>query len=116
MEHYDLCVIGGGPAGYAAAMRAIDLGKRVLLVERDRIGGTGIYNGALASKTLWEIAQRVSSTNDLMRTRGREPFRLSWEEISKHAERGDLRTQVPLRLPHATAGANGRKASSLFTP
>ena len=66
MEHFDLCVIGGGPAGYAAAMRAIDLGKRVLLVERDRIGGTGIYNGALASKTLWEIAHRVSSTNELM--------------------------------------------------
>ncbi|MBL7939511.1 MAG: NAD(P)/FAD-dependent oxidoreductase [Flavobacteriales bacterium] len=83
MEHFDLCVIGGGPAGYAAAMRAIDLGKRTLLVERDRIGGTGIYNGALTSKTLWEIAQRVSSTNELMRTRGREPFRLSWEEISK---------------------------------
>ncbi len=83
MEHYDLCVIGGGPAGYAAAMRAIDLGKRTLLVERDRIGGTGIFNGALASKTLWEIAHRVSSTNELMRTRGREPFRLSWEEVSK---------------------------------
>ncbi|MEO8590851.1 MAG: NAD(P)/FAD-dependent oxidoreductase [Flavobacteriales bacterium] len=83
MEHYDLCVIGGGPAGYATAMRAVDLGKRVLLVERDRIGGTGIYNGALTSKTLWEIAQRVSSTNELMRTRGREPFRLSWEEINK---------------------------------
>jgi len=83
MEHYDLCVIGGGPAGHAAAMRAMDLGKRVLLVERDRIGGTGIYNGALTSKTLWEIAQRVSSTNELMRQRGREPFRLSWEEINK---------------------------------
>ncbi len=83
MEHYDLCVIGGGPAGYATAMRAMDLGKHVLLVERDRIGGTGIYNGALTSKTLWEIAQRVSSTNELMRTRGREPFRLSWEEINK---------------------------------
>ena len=83
MERFDLCVIGGGPAGYAAAMRGVDLGKRVLLVERDRIGGTGIYNGALTSKTLWEIAQRVSSTNELMRTRGREPFRLSWDEVSK---------------------------------
>ncbi len=83
MEHYDLCVIGGGPAGYATAMRALDFGKRVLLVERDRIGGTGIYNGALASKTLWEIAQRVSSTNELMRTRGREPFRLGWDEVQR---------------------------------
>jgi dihydrolipoamide dehydrogenase len=83
MEHYDLCVIGGGPAGYAAAMRALDLGKRTLLIERDRIGGTGIYNGALASKTLWELSQRVASANEVVRQRGREPFRLSWEEISK---------------------------------
>ncbi|MBK6341404.1 MAG: NAD(P)/FAD-dependent oxidoreductase [Flavobacteriales bacterium] len=83
MEHYDLCVIGGGPAGYAAAMRGIDLGQRVLLVERDRIGGTGIYNGALTSKTMWEIAQRASNANALMRTRGREPFRLDWSEVMK---------------------------------
>ena len=62
-EHFDICVIGGGPAGYAAAMRAVDLGQRVVLIERDRIGGTGIYNGALASKTLWELSQRVSSAN-----------------------------------------------------
>lgn len=82
-EHYDLCVIGGGPAGYAAAMRAVDLGQRVVLIERDRIGGTGIYNGALASKTLWELSQRVSSANEVVRTRGREPFRLSWNEISR---------------------------------
>ncbi|MCB9169784.1 MAG: NAD(P)/FAD-dependent oxidoreductase [Flavobacteriales bacterium] len=83
MDDYDLCVIGGGPAGYAAAMRAIDLGLRTLLVERDRIGGTGIYDGALTSKTLWELSQRVSSANEVVRERGRRPFRLSWEEITR---------------------------------
>lgn len=83
MRQYDLCVIGGGPAGYAAAMRAIDLGMRTILIERDRIGGTGIYDGALTSKTLWEIAQRVSGVNEMVRSRGREPFRLSWEEIGR---------------------------------
>ncbi len=83
MENFDLCVIGGGPAGYAAAMRAIDLGKRVALIERDRIGGTGIYNGALASKTLWELSHRVATANEVLRGRDREPFRLSWEEITK---------------------------------
>jgi dihydrolipoamide dehydrogenase len=83
MEKFDLCVIGGGPAGYAAAMRAIDLGKRVALVEKDRIGGTGIYNGALASKTLWELSHRVATANEVVRDRGREPFRLSWEEVMK---------------------------------
>ncbi len=83
MEHYDLCVIGGGPAGYAAAMRALDLGLRTVLIEKERIGGTGIYNGALTSKTLWELSQRVTSANEVVRERGRQPFRLSWEEISK---------------------------------
>jgi dihydrolipoamide dehydrogenase len=83
MERYDLAIIGGGPAGHAAAMRAIDLGMRVVLVERDRIGGTGIYNGALASKTLWEMAMRVSGTNELMRKRGREPLRLEWDEVNR---------------------------------
>lgn len=83
MEHFDLCVIGGGPAGYAAAMRALDLGKRTLLIERDRIGGTGIYDGALTSKTLWELSQRVASANEVVRLRGREPFRLTWDDITR---------------------------------
>lgn len=53
---YDACVIGAGPAGFAAAMRLWDLGKRVCLVERGRLGGTGVHNGALSSKTLWELS------------------------------------------------------------
>lgn len=83
MEHYDLCVIGGGPAGYAAAMRAVDLGRRTVLIEREHVGGTGIFNGALASKTLWELGQRVSQVNAMVRNRDREPFRLSWSEIER---------------------------------
>ena len=59
MEKYDLCVIGGGPSGYAAAMRAIDFGKKVLLIEKDRMGGAGLYNGALWSKTMWEYSQKI---------------------------------------------------------
>ncbi|MCI1751485.1 MAG: NAD(P)/FAD-dependent oxidoreductase [Flavobacteriales bacterium] len=83
MEHFDLCVIGAGPAGHAAAMRAIDMGKRVALIEKDKVGGTGIYNGALASKTLWELSQRVASANETIRTRGREPFRVTWDEVAR---------------------------------
>ena len=55
-ERFDLCVLGAGPAGYAAAVRGYDLGKRVLLVERAQIGGTGIHNGALSSKTMWHLS------------------------------------------------------------
>jgi dihydrolipoamide dehydrogenase len=65
-EKYDLCIIGGGPAGYAAAMRAIDFGKTVILIEKDRIGGAGLFNGALSSKSFWECSTRYAATrNDL---------------------------------------------------
>ncbi len=57
MERFDVAVIGCGPAGFAAAMRAWDYGKRVALIERGPLGGAGIHNGALASKTMWELSR-----------------------------------------------------------
>ncbi len=54
---YDLCVIGCGPSGFAGAMRAFDLGKRVCIVERAQLGGAGVMWGALASKTMWELSK-----------------------------------------------------------
>ena len=83
MDKFDLIVIGGGPAGYAAAMRGIDYGKRVCLIEKDRVGGAGVYNGALSSKTLWEISNRVASINDSLASDGRKPYEISWSEIRK---------------------------------
>lgn len=62
MEKFDLCVIGAGPSGYAAAMRGLDFGKRVLLIEKNRLGGAGIWNGALSSKTLWELSEAFKVT------------------------------------------------------
>lgn len=67
MDNYDLCVIGGGPAGYAAAMRAIDFGKKVLLIEKEKLGGAGIYDGALASKAMWELSTKFKIVRDEIR-------------------------------------------------
>jgi dihydrolipoamide dehydrogenase len=83
MEKYDLVIIGGGPAGYAAAMRGIDYGKKVCLIEKNKVGGAGVYNGALSSKTLWEIANRVDSVNQSLLDEGRSRFELSWETVQK---------------------------------
>lgn len=83
MEKFDVCVIGGGPAGYAGAMRAIDFGKRVLLVEKSRVGGAGVYNGALGSKTLWELSQKVDAINNGIVGINRPKVEITWEEIRK---------------------------------
>jgi dihydrolipoamide dehydrogenase len=83
MEKYDLVIIGGGPAGYAAAMRAIDFNKRVCLIEANRIGGAGVYNGALSSKTLWEISNRINFINKRLLSRGRSPYEVPWREVQQ---------------------------------
>jgi dihydrolipoamide dehydrogenase len=54
--HFDLCIIGAGPAGYSAAIRALDYNIKICLIERRSIGGAGLYWGALVSKSLWELS------------------------------------------------------------
>ncbi len=54
---YDLVVIGGGPAGYAAAIRAGQLGKKVACVEMERPGGTCLNWGCIPSKALLKSAE-----------------------------------------------------------
>jgi dihydrolipoamide dehydrogenase len=68
MSDFDLVVIGGGPAGFAAAVRAWDFGRRVAIVEKGRLGGAGLHHGALSSKTLWELSRDYR--NALKRDRG----------------------------------------------
>ena len=48
----DLAVIGGGPGGYVAAIRAAQLKKKVVLIERDQIGGVCMYWGCIPTKSL----------------------------------------------------------------
>ena len=52
MEERDLVVIGGGPAGYVAAIRACQLGGKVTLIEKDAIGGTCLNRGCIPTRAL----------------------------------------------------------------
>ncbi|PIS31086.1 dihydrolipoyl dehydrogenase [Candidatus Saganbacteria bacterium CG08_land_8_20_14_0_20_45_16] len=52
MSAYDLIVIGGGPGGYVAAIRAAQLGGKVLLIEKDKVGGTCLNRGCIPTKAL----------------------------------------------------------------
>ncbi|MFC4809908.1 dihydrolipoyl dehydrogenase [Paenibacillus sp. GCM10023250] len=57
MNDYDIVILGGGPGGYAAAIRAAQLGKRVALVEKEGLGGTCLHKGCIPSKTLLRSAE-----------------------------------------------------------
>lgn len=56
-SNYDLIVIGGGPAGYAGAIRAGQLGKKVACIEMERAGGTCLNWGCIPSKALLKSAE-----------------------------------------------------------
>lgn len=54
---YDLAIIGGGPGGYVAAIRAVQLGARVALIEMERIGGTCLNRGCIPTKAMVSQAE-----------------------------------------------------------
>ncbi len=57
MASYDLIVIGGGPAGYVGAIRAAQMGKRVVCIDKDRAGGTCLNWGCIPTKSLLRNAE-----------------------------------------------------------
>jgi dihydrolipoamide dehydrogenase len=54
---YDIVVLGGGTGGYIAAIRAAQLGKKVAVVEKDKLGGTCLHRGCIPSKALLRSAE-----------------------------------------------------------
>lgn len=51
-QEFDLIVIGAGPGGYPAALRAAEGGRRVAVIEKDELGGTCLNRGCIPTKTL----------------------------------------------------------------
>ena len=65
-KHAELLVIGAGPGGYAAAFRAADLGKKVVLVDRDKVmGGVCLNRGCIPSKALLHITKVMDEADSL---------------------------------------------------
>ena len=57
-EHsFDLVILGGGSGGYAAALRAAELGSSVALIEKDKLGGTCLHRGCIPTKALLHSAE-----------------------------------------------------------
>src|SRR6202022_3435459 len=62
---YDVIVIGGGPGGYSAAIRLGQLGKHVLCVEQERLGGVCLNVGCMPSKALLHIGEVINAAAEL---------------------------------------------------
>ncbi|NKX49482.1 dihydrolipoyl dehydrogenase, partial [Arthrobacter deserti] len=56
-QEFDILVLGGGSGGYAAALRAVQLGSTVGLVEKGKLGGTCLHNGCIPTKALLHSAE-----------------------------------------------------------
>jgi len=73
---YDVVVLGGGPGGYAAAIRAAQLGAKVALIEKDKLGGTCLNRGCIPTKAL------IACTNLYEKLQKADNFGLTVKELS----------------------------------
>lgn len=63
-EIFDIVILGGGSGGYAAALRAAELGLSVALVEKGKLGGTCLHNGCIPTKALLHAAEIADQTRE----------------------------------------------------
>lgn len=64
MKNFDVVVIGAGPGGYVAAIRASQLGKKVAIVEMDKMGGVCLNRGCIPTKAVLKSAHSVHELQD----------------------------------------------------
>ncbi|TMF86176.1 MAG: FAD-dependent oxidoreductase, partial [Chloroflexi bacterium] len=57
MAGYDIVIVGGGPGGYTAAIRAAQLGAKTAIVEKDRLGGTCVVRGCIPTKAMLQSSE-----------------------------------------------------------
>ncbi|MGG3282498.1 dihydrolipoyl dehydrogenase [Paenibacillus solani] len=60
----DVAILGGGTGGYVAAIRAAQLGKNVVIIEQDKLGGTCLHRGCIPSKSLLRSAELFAEMKD----------------------------------------------------
>src|SRR3990172_12339884 len=61
MQEFDIAIIGAGPGGYVGAIRARQLGAKVCLMEKDKLGGTCLNRGCIPAKALYFSAKTLSA-------------------------------------------------------
>ena len=56
-DQYDVVILGGGSGGYSAALRGAQLGLKIALVEKDKLGGTCLHRGCIPTKALLHVGE-----------------------------------------------------------
>ncbi len=88
-SHFDIAVLGSGPGGYIAALKAAQLGASVAVVEKSHLGGTCLNNGCIPSKALLASAQmlhQIAHAGDLgVSVGGKVSF--DWTKIQKRKDK-----------------------------
>jgi len=86
-EKYDIAVIGGGPGGYVAALRGAQLKKSVVLIERERVGGTCMNWGCIPTKYLLQQTKIYKDAKDNANIDGpRDSLSCNWPGLQKEKE------------------------------
>ena len=102
MNKYDLVVIGAGPSGYASAMRSIDFKKKTLLIEKNKVGGAGVTNGALSSKTWWEISREASAFRKGLKRYNMHAPPVSFKEVQSEVRKA-IQNRLSMLEDHMTS-------------
>ena len=103
-EKFDLGIIGGGPAGYTAALHAASLGQKVVLFEKEQIGGVCLNKGCIPTKSIMhssEVFQTVVKAQDYGISTGEVLLDFSKVQEKKEKTILQLRKGIELALKNA---------------
>ena len=105
MEQFDLGIIGGGPAGYTAALYAAKNGKKVLLFEKEELGGTCLNRGCIPTKLFLHAAEIYQYIIDASKIGIiTENVNVDFAKISEHKDKTVAKLRKSLELMIKNAG------------
>lgn len=83
-----IAILGGGPGGYVAAIRAAQLGAYVTLIEKDKVGGTCLNRGCIPTKVLLHTAIEIENVNEEFKEIGIDitGAQINWGQLQKRKD------------------------------